>query len=58
MIMGIIILKKRYDFSKYLSVFMITGGIIVCTIISGSDVVSLTLLLIGLEEINNRKYWG
>lgn len=41
MIMGIIILKKRYDFSKYLSVFMITGGIIVCTIISGSEVVSV-----------------
>lgn len=40
MIMGIIILKKQYDFSKYLSVLMITGGIITCTIISGSDVKS------------------
>ncbi|XP_055922456.1 UDP-xylose and UDP-N-acetylglucosamine transporter [Eupeodes corollae] len=38
MIMGILILKKRYDFSKYLSVCMITAGIIICTIVSGSNV--------------------
>lgn len=40
MIMGIIILNKRYVFSKYLSVFMITMGIVVCTIVSGSNVES------------------
>lgn len=40
MIMGIIILKKQYDFSKYLSVFMITLGIVLCTIVSGSKVES------------------
>jgi solute carrier family 35 (UDP-xylose/UDP-N-acetylglucosamine transporter), member B4 len=40
MIMGILILKKRYDFSKYLSVFMISLGIVVCTIVSGSKVES------------------
>lgn len=40
MIMGIIILNKRYDFSKYLSVFMISAGIVLCTIVSGSDVKS------------------
>lgn len=40
MIMGIIILRKQYDFSKYLSVFMITGGIVLCTFISGSNVES------------------
>jgi len=38
MIMGIIILKKRYDSSKYISVLMITAGIVLCTIVSGSDV--------------------
>jgi len=38
MVMGIIILKKRYDIWKYISVFMITGGIILCTIVSGSKV--------------------
>lgn len=40
MIMGIIILRKQYDFSKYLSVFMITIGIVLCTIVSGSNVES------------------
>jgi UDP-xylose/UDP-N-acetylglucosamine transporter B4 len=40
MIMGILILKKRYEFSKYLSVIMITIGIVVCTIVSGSNVES------------------
>lgn len=38
--MGIIILRRRYDFSKYLAVLMITAGILICTIISGSNVVS------------------
>lgn len=38
--MGIIILRKRYEFSKYLSVFMISVGIVLCTIISGSNVKS------------------
>ncbi|KAI4485621.1 hypothetical protein M0802_012683 [Mischocyttarus mexicanus] len=41
MIMGIIILKKHYSFSKYLSVFMITFGIAICTIVSGKDIKSL-----------------
>lgn len=40
MIMGIIILKRTYDLSKYTSVLMITLGIIICTIVSGSNVVS------------------
>ncbi|XP_055529695.1 UDP-xylose and UDP-N-acetylglucosamine transporter [Wyeomyia smithii] len=40
MIMGIIILRKRYAFSKYLSVGMITLGIMICTIVSGKDVKS------------------
>lgn len=41
MIMGIIILKKKYIFSKYLSVFMITLGIAICTIVSGKEIKSL-----------------
>lgn len=40
MIMGILILKKKYEFSKYLSVLMITVGIVTCTIVSGTDVKS------------------
>lgn len=39
--MGIIILKKKYVFSKYLSVFMITSGIAICTIVSGTEIKSL-----------------
>lgn len=39
--MGIIILKKTYAFSKYLSVFMITSGIAICTIVSGKEIKSL-----------------
>lgn len=41
MIMGIIILNKKYVFSKYLSVFMITLGIAICTIVSGKEIKSL-----------------
>ena len=41
MIMGIIILNKKYTFSKYLSVFMITTGIALCTIVSGKEIKSL-----------------
>ncbi|XP_012258227.1 UDP-xylose and UDP-N-acetylglucosamine transporter [Athalia rosae] len=44
MIMGLIILKKRYVFSKYLSVFMISLGIFICTIISGKDVKSTQVI--------------
>lgn len=50
MIMGIIILKKRYDISKYMSVFMITLGIIVCTIVSGSNVKSTQVNQPEVEE--------
>jgi hypothetical protein len=41
MVMGILILKRKYTLSKYFSVLMITLGISICTIISGKDVVSI-----------------
>lgn len=41
MVMGIIILNRKYGFSKYLSVFMITTGIALCTIVSGKEIKSL-----------------
>ncbi|XP_015515413.1 UDP-xylose and UDP-N-acetylglucosamine transporter [Neodiprion pinetum] len=44
MIMGIIILKKKYVFSKYLSVFMISSGIFLCTLISGKEVKSTQIV--------------
>lgn len=34
MALGILLLKKRYTLSKYLAVFMITVGILVCTVAS------------------------
>lgn len=40
MIMGILILKKKYGISKYISVILITIGIITCTMVSASKVVS------------------
>ncbi|XP_017852476.1 UDP-xylose and UDP-N-acetylglucosamine transporter [Drosophila busckii] len=38
MIMGIILLKKRYNLRQYSSVAMITVGIILCTLVSSGDV--------------------
>lgn len=40
MILGIIILKKRYPLMKYISVLAISVGISLCTIASGKDLVS------------------
>lgn len=40
--MGIWILKKKYAFSKFVSVGMITAGIIICTFISGNQKVACT----------------
>lgn len=42
MIMGIWILKKKYTISKYLSVGMITLGIIICTLLSSSKQIPKT----------------
>lgn len=38
MAMGVWILKKQYPFIKYLSIFMISAGIAICTIQSSGDV--------------------
>uniref|UniRef100_A0A3Q2ZRP6 Solute carrier family 35 member B4 n=1 Tax=Kryptolebias marmoratus TaxID=37003 RepID=A0A3Q2ZRP6_KRYMA len=40
MILGIIILKKRYSASKYLSIALVSAGIFICTIMSAKQVVS------------------
>ena len=39
MVLGILILKKRYSIMKYLSVLMISIGICVCTIASAKQLV-------------------
>ncbi|XP_017877667.1 UDP-xylose and UDP-N-acetylglucosamine transporter [Ceratina calcarata] len=41
MVMSIMILKKSYAFSKYLSVFMITMGIAICTVVSSKEIKSI-----------------
>ncbi|XP_030753120.1 LOW QUALITY PROTEIN: UDP-xylose and UDP-N-acetylglucosamine transporter-like, partial [Sitophilus oryzae] len=51
MIMGIWILKKKYTWDKYLSVFMITLGIIICTLYSSKDVKS------PMEIDSNQFFW-
>ncbi|XP_068459540.1 UDP-xylose and UDP-N-acetylglucosamine transporter [Clinocottus analis] len=38
MILGIIILKKRYSASKYLSIALVSAGIFICTIMSARQV--------------------
>ncbi|PSN38947.1 UDP-xylose and UDP-N-acetylglucosamine transporter [Blattella germanica] len=43
MIMGILILNRKYSFSKYMSVVMITLGIIICTIQSGKNIKPVAL---------------
>lgn len=40
MLMGIAILKRRYVISKYLSVLLITVGIVMCTLVSATEVVT------------------
>lgn len=40
MALGFIILKRRYKLSKYLSVFMISMGIVLCTYASGKNIQS------------------
>lgn len=37
MILGMIIMGKRYNMTKYLSIIMISVGITVCTIASSKD---------------------
>ena len=41
MVLGILILKKRYTTMKYLSVFMISVGICVCTFASAKEMVGI-----------------
>ncbi|KAL7286228.1 hypothetical protein TKK_0019484 [Trichogramma kaykai] len=60
MIMGIIILKKVYTFDKYASVFMITMGIIICTIMSSKEVkstVPATVQVVSTSALSDFFWW-
>lgn len=60
MIMGIIILRKKYVPSKYLSVFMISAGIVICTVISGQEIKStqkVDINSVAPSSIENVFWW-
>ncbi|XP_051864297.1 UDP-xylose and UDP-N-acetylglucosamine transporter-like [Drosophila nasuta] len=57
MIMGIILLKKRYNLRQYSSVAMITGGIILCTLMSSTDVKDNTHHSLKVETSYSDFFW-
>lgn len=57
MIMGIVILRKRYEVSKYLSVLMITLGIAICTITSRSNMENMQVNQSELESPAQSIFW-
>uniref|UniRef100_A0A8C5N6K5 Solute carrier family 35 member B4 n=1 Tax=Gouania willdenowi TaxID=441366 RepID=A0A8C5N6K5_GOUWI len=46
MILGIIILKKRYSRSKYLSIALVSAGIFLCTFMSAKQVVTVPMFVL------------
>ncbi|XP_030567714.1 UDP-xylose and UDP-N-acetylglucosamine transporter-like [Drosophila novamexicana] len=57
MIMGIILLKKRYNLRQYSSVAMITVGIILCTLVSSGDVKDNTHHSLKVETSYSDFFW-
>ncbi|XP_064540627.1 UDP-xylose and UDP-N-acetylglucosamine transporter-like [Drosophila montana] len=57
MIMGIILLKKRYNLRQYSSVAMITVGIILCTLVSSGDVKDNTHPTLKVETSFSDFFW-
>ncbi|EDW58589.1 UDP-xylose and UDP-N-acetylglucosamine transporter [Drosophila virilis] len=57
MIMGIILLKKRYNLRQYSSVLMITAGIMLCTLVSSGDVKDKTHPLLKVETSFSDLFW-
>lgn len=55
MLLGIIFLNKRYSLREYLSIVLITIGIIICTIVSSSS--SSTSKSIDNNDINDYLWW-
>lgn len=59
MVMGIVILKRSYDIWKYISVVVITLGIIVCTISSGSSLKNKSReSLVASDSFSVLFWWG
>ncbi|KAH8396044.1 hypothetical protein KR222_002275 [Zaprionus bogoriensis] len=57
MIMGIILLKKRYNLRQYSSVAMITAGIILCTLVSSGDVKDNTHHTLKVDTSYSDFFW-
>ncbi|EDW86378.1 uncharacterized protein Dwil_GK15384 [Drosophila willistoni] len=57
MIMGIILLKKRYNFRQYTSVAMITAGIVLCTLVSSGNVQDNTHPTLKVETSFSDFFW-
>ncbi|XP_062141179.1 UDP-xylose and UDP-N-acetylglucosamine transporter [Drosophila sulfurigaster albostrigata] len=57
MIMGIILLKKRYNLRQYSSVAMITAGIILCTLVSSGDVKDNTHASLKVDTSYSDFFW-
>ncbi|EDW62340.1 uncharacterized protein Dvir_GJ16752 [Drosophila virilis] len=57
MIMGIILLKKRYNLRQYSSVAMITAGIVLCTLVSSGDVKDNTHHSLKVETSFSDVFW-
>ncbi|KAL1110431.1 hypothetical protein AAG570_007962 [Ranatra chinensis] len=56
MVMGIIILKRTYPVSKFVSVAFITCGVIICTIMSGQDIKKESIG-ISLQSNEDSLFW-
>uniref|UniRef100_A0A1A9WF29 UDP-xylose and UDP-N-acetylglucosamine transporter n=1 Tax=Glossina brevipalpis TaxID=37001 RepID=A0A1A9WF29_9MUSC len=56
MLMGILILKRRYVISKYLSVLLITVGIVMCTLVSATEVEDTSNPKLKSTIAGNEKY--
>ncbi|EDV92300.1 GH24121 [Drosophila grimshawi] len=57
MIMGIILLRKRYNLRQYSSVAMITAGIILCTLVSSGDVKDNTHHSLKVDTTYSDFFW-
>ncbi|CAB0019972.1 unnamed protein product [Nesidiocoris tenuis] len=43
MLMSVVMLKRKYSFSKYASVILISAGVLLCTLVTGQEVHALPL---------------
>ncbi|KAJ8923816.1 hypothetical protein NQ315_010398 [Exocentrus adspersus] len=57
MILGIVIIKRKYTLEKYISVLLITGGIIICTLYSSKEIETEAPCVdcdVNVQNVNNK----